>query len=486
MAECLMRSALAALLIAFSGCSASGERDRAGLVKLSCDGTTGRNARCYSLAVPEQRGEGASAGGSDGRTIRLRIVVLPATDEEQKAADPIFFLAGGPGQAATEILGDPGITGGPFRSRRDLVFVDQRGTGGSHRLDCRFYGPAQDVQSFFGDFMPIERVRRCREELERDADLTQYTTAASVADLEDVRTALGYGQINLSGGSYGTRLAMEYVRGHGANVRAVMLDGAVPPSVGIPAAFSRLAQRALDDLLTECAADSVCAAEFPRIRDEARAVFERLERGPVRTIVGNPAVDVTISRDNVAEAIRYMTYSSRQAARVPLYLHQAFSGNYTPIAEYLRRHRGDGTFDGLYLSITCTEDVPRVPADAAEREHGTYLGGYRVRQQRAACGVWPGGQVPSWTGTAVASQVPVLITSGALDPVTPPEHGDEVARTLPNSLHVRIPFGGHSPEGLANLGCIARIKQTFIEQGHVRGIDTSCVAGIARRGFATR
>ncbi|MCA1651861.1 MAG: alpha/beta hydrolase, partial [Acidobacteria bacterium] len=458
-----MRRALAVLIIALSGCSASGERSRTGLVELPCDGAARRTARCYSLTVPERRGEGATTREA-GRIIRLRIVVLPASDHTHKAADPIFFLAGGPGQAATEILGDPGITGGAFRSRRDLVFVDQRGTGGSHRLDCRFYGPAEDAQSFFDDFMPIERVRRCREELARDADLTQYTTAASVADLEDVRAALGYGQINLSGGSYGTRLAMEYVRRYEANVRTVMLDGAVPPSVGIPATFGWLAQRALDDLLTECGADSVCAAAFPQIRDETRAVFERLERGPVRTTIGNPPIAVTISRDNVAEAIRYMTYSSRHAARVPLYLHQAFSGNYAPIAEYLRRHRGDGTFDGLYLSITCTEDVPRVPADAADREQGTYLGGYRVRQQRAACGVWPGGPAPSWTGSAVASQVPALITSGVLDPVTPPENGDEVARTLPNSLHVRIPSGDHSPEGLANLECIAGIKQTFIDQ----------------------
>jgi pimeloyl-ACP methyl ester carboxylesterase len=431
-------------------------------------------ARCTTVTVPE-RGPAAE----NGRRIALRVVVLPATGAN-RAPDPIFYLAGGPGQAASMLVRDPVAVDMSLRDTRDLVFVDQRGTGGSNELACRFYGPPDDVQSYFAPFLPIEKVRACRSELERRADLAAYTTAAAVADLEEVRKALGYERINLAGGSYGTRLAMEYVRQHGERVRTVMLHGPVPPSLRAPEAFGQLAQRALDGLLAECAADQACGAAFPQIRSEADAVFKRIRRGNVVARVRSK--DVVLSRDNIVEAIRYMTYSSAAAARVPLYLHQAFNGDFAPIGEFLLRHRGRGTFDGLYLSITCAEDVPFVGADAADADEPTYLGSYRIREQRAACAEWPRGEPPN-SREPVRSDVPVLITSGMLDPVTPPANGDEIARTLPNSLHLRVPFGGHMLDGLQGVDCVTRIARQFVDQGHVRDIDIGCVQQIRRRGF---
>jgi pimeloyl-ACP methyl ester carboxylesterase len=194
---------------------------------------------------------------------------------------------------------------------------------------------------------------------------------------------------------------------------------------------------------------------------------------------------VTLTRDHVAEAIRYLMYSSAGASRVPLYLHEAFKGDFSPIADFLIRWRARGTFDGLYLSITCAEDVPLVAPDAAERDAPTYLGGYRVRQQRAACAVWPRGTRPDASTQPVKTAVPILLTSGTLDPVTPPENGDTIAQTLTHSLHVRVPSGGHSPFGLTGLDCLDDLKRTFIERGRAEGLDTSCVARIARPGFAT-
>jgi pimeloyl-ACP methyl ester carboxylesterase len=453
------------------------------LVDVACEAGFPSRARCARLAVYENRST------RTGRTIPLWIVIVPARGAS-RAADPVFFLAGGPGQAAGDLLRAPIVGRAGFRRTRDLVLVDQRGTGRSNGLTCQFYGPPRNPQSYFQEFLPLAKVRACRDRLRRRADLTQYTTAASAEDLEQVREALGFEQINLFGGSYGTRLAMEYVRKYESRVRAVVLDGPVPTTVRMPEDFGRLAQRSLDALLDECAASAACAGAFPEIRHEARAVFERLERGPATTTVGHPAASrqgrVTLTRDHVAETVRYMLYASGSAGDLPLYLHEAAKGNYAPFAEFLIRRRAGGTFDGLYLSITCAEDVPFLSADAGKRDERTYLGTYRIREQRAACAEWPRGAAPEWHGRPVAARVPVLILSGTLDPVTPPEHGDDIARTLPNSLHIRVPHGGHSPNGLSGVECLDRLKSRFIETADVRALDASCVTGITRPAFRTR
>jgi pimeloyl-ACP methyl ester carboxylesterase len=168
---------------------------------------------------------------------------------------------------------------------------------------------------------------------------------------------------------------------------------------------------------------------------------------------------------------------------VPLVLHRAYAGDYAPIADFLLRWRSRGTFDGLYLSITCAEDVPFLAADAADRDEPTYLGSYRVREQRAACAEWPRGTRSPSQFEPVTSDVPVLIFSGALDPVTPSSNGDEIARTLRHSLHLRIPHGGHSPAGLTGLECLGALERAFIEQGRADGLDTACISRIARPGF---
>jgi pimeloyl-ACP methyl ester carboxylesterase len=449
--------------------------------RIACDGVIAKRAegaRCYSLPVPENR-------AAAGRTIALRIAVLPATGTPREP-DPVVYLAGGPGQAATSIMDDSPWTR-RLREHRDLVFADQRGTGGSHALTCAFYGPPGNPQSYFTEFLPLDKVRACRAALERDADLSQYTTAASVEDLEAIRAALAYPRLNLVGSSYGTRLAMEYVRRHEANVRAVVLESPVTPATHAPEAFGRLAARALDGVIAECAATPACAQAFPALRAEAADVFARLRKGPVTALATHPAsgrpAPVTLKRNHVGEAIRYMTYSSSGASAVPLYLHRAFAGDFSPFADFLIRWRSDGTFDGLYLSITCAEDVPFAAADAAERDEPTYLGSYRLREQRAACAEWPRGSRSPSQFEPVTSRVPVLIISGMLDPVTPPANGEELARTLPNALHVRVPSAGHSPAGLTGLDCLRDLERTFLERGTVAGVDAACVARIARPGF---
>lgn len=483
----MRRAGTAAVLVMAAAAACSGRQTGAvtgrapgTLVDVTCEGNVPPGSRCVTLSVYENRTT------RTGRTISLWILILPASGTP-RAADPVFYLAGGPGQAAGDLSRMAARFG--FRRTRDIILADQRGTGRSNGFACRFYGPPGDPQSYFQPFLPPDKVRACRDELAPRADLTQYTTAASVEDLEDIRAALGFDRIDVIGGSYGTRLAMEYVRKYENRVRTVVLDGPVPTTISMPEDFGRVAQQSLDALLDECAASPDCASAFPNIRPEVRSVFDRLKRESVTAMVAHPdgggPAQVTLTRDHVAEAIRYMMYGSGSAGEVPRYIHEAAQGNFAPIATFLIRHRESGTFDGLYLAITCTEDVPFVSEDAEARDEPTYLGSYRIREQGAACKDWPRGAAPEWRSHPVSASVPVLILSGNLDPVTPPAHGAAVARTLPNSRLLTIPFGGHSRGGLRGLECLEASVTRFVERADFEELNSGCLDHISRTPFST-
>ena len=445
-------------------------------------------AKCGTFQVFENRAK------RTGRKISINIIVLPASGE-QREPDPLFYFAGGPGSGASEDA--PGIAQlfAKVRQHRDLVFVDQRGTGLSSRLDCTLYD-AKNPQSYFEYFFPLEDVRKCRTELETKADLKLYTTTIAMDDIDEVRAALGYDKINLFGASYGTRAAMVYLRQHPKSVRTVMLQGVSPTNMYLPSDYPVQTERALQGVLAECAADEACNKAFPNIKNEAKAVLERLIKGPVETefqVSGSAeTIKVTLSRNLAAEAIRYMLYNSGGAARVPLVLHQAAEGNFGPLAQNAFRFRrllvGTGS-NGMYLTVTCAEDIPWVKRSEGESERyaqNTFLGDYRLQQQREACALWPRASVDSDYFKPVRSDVPVLILTGEWDPVTPPANGDFVTRTFPNSLHVVVPHGAHGLGGLEGLDCIERLATEFVERGTNKGLDTSCVKNVHRRGFVLK
>ena len=447
-------------------------------------------AQCGRYEVFEDRASGK------GRKISLRIVVLPATGSE-RAPDPIVYIPGGPGSSAVEDA--PGIVQlfGKIRERRDLVFIDQRGTGGSHPLNCNFYNPA-DLQSYLGYFYPLDDVRKCREQLEPKANLTLYTTPIAMDDLDEVRAALGYEQLNIFGGSYGTRAALVYMRQHPKHVRTVSLLGPAPTNQFMPQDFALHMDRALQGIVAECAADQTCNQAFPNLRTETKAVLDRLVRGPVEVEVKHPdrgdapdnRVKVKLSRNLTAEAIRYMLYNPTAASRVPLFLHLAAEGNFVPLAEAALQYRREivaSGSNGLYLSITCAEDLPWIkPGEGERMAANTFLGDYRLQQQREACTLWPRGTLPSNYSDPIRSTAPVLILTGEWDPVTPPSNGEAVARHLPNSLHVVVPHGAHGFGGLEGVDCILRLNTEFVERGTVKGLDTACVKNVRRKGFALK
>ncbi len=480
---CARCAALAFLLLGDLGLASASAQKPLRLEPCQLRGVPG-DVSCGSLEVYEDR------VAMSGRKINLKIVLLHATGEEP-APDPLVFIPGGPGESATELAPYVAQAYAGIRQGRDILLVDQRGTGGSHPLNCEFFGPPEEPQSYLGRFFPIEDVENCRAELEPQADLTLYTTPLAMEDLDDVRAALGYEQLNLLGGSYGTRAVQVYLRRHGAHARTAVLQGATTTSALIPRDLAPDAQRALDGVVEECLADEQCGSAFPNLRQEIKSVFHRLEDGPVAVEVLNPntgdIAEIRLSRDNVAEAVRYLLYGSGNAVKVPAYIHHAAQGDFTPLGEYAlfaRRYIVASGSNGMYLSVTCAEDVPFIePGEGERRAEGTFLGDYRVRDQRDACAVWRRGQVPEGYAEPVRSSVPTLILSGQRDPVTPPQYGEYVARYLDNSLHVVVPHGGHGFNGLEGIECIDRLVQQTVERGSVEGLDTSCVQDIRRPPF---
>lgn len=424
--------------------------------------------------VPENRAT------REGRTLGLDIVVLPAIGEDP-APDPVFFIAGGPGQRATDVVGSMAKRYAWLRERRDLVFVDQRGTGGDHRLQCT---PSEtiELQTLLDPLFERQWLVDCAERLSKRADLTMYTTPIAADDLDEVRRALGYDEINLIGGSYGTRASLVYLRRHESSVRSMVLDGVAPIAFRNPLYHAQGAQDALEGLVTRCADDPDCAEAFPDPLADLAAVLERLEKEPAPVTIPHPlsgeSVELRLSREAFAESLRGMLYSSRTARRIPLLLRRAAAGDLAPFASFgvqrsLALSRALSL--GMLLCVTCPEDVARIREDEiSAATQGTFLGDGRVRMQRSICEEWPSGSAPAAYGEPVRSDVPVLLLSGTLDPVTPPRWGAEAARHLSRSRHVVVE-GAHGVGG----PCIDSIVGEFLESPEsVSTLDTGCAAKV--------
>jgi len=425
-----------------------------------------------------------------GRKIKLRIVIAPATGKTPKP-DPIFFFSGGPGQGSADIAGYATRGMEDLRVDRDLVFVDQRGTGGSNPLLCPQIGPVDSLQTYLGNMYPEEYVKNCRAHLESKADLKTYTTDNLADDHDELRAALGYDKINLFGGSYGTRASLVYMRRHPESVRSATLMGLAPPSGKVPASFAIFCEQAMDKLLVDCAADPDCHKNFPDLEANLKQVLAKVKANPVSLEVDNPFTQkketVRFGYAPMISILRAMLYSTRNSSRLPAIVALAAQGNYEPFVLAAARYvRGinEGIADGLYLSTTCAEDLPFIDVGAERKAAvGTFIGEYRINEQSSACQLWPRGKISSDFHEPVKCSAPTLLISGSLDPVTPPSRGALVAKHLPNSRHVVIAKAAHG----AGRGtpCMKDMIRQFLDQGSAKGLDTSCVSAIKRPPFLT-
>ena len=449
---------------------------------LNVCGPAGQERWCGRYEVPEDRTSGR------GRKISLNIIILPAL-AKKAAPDPVFFLAGGPGQGAAslaEYIGEGDLS--KVREERDLVFIDQRGTGQSNPLSCNLYGEAENMRDYFEGMFPVEKVRACRRQLEKVADLRHYTTSVAVDDLDEVRHALGYGRINLYGGSYGTTMALAYLRRYGRHVRSAVLAGVAPPDFRLPLPFAQGGETAMAHVIKDCAEDAGCRAAFPKLKEELDAVIARLEASPVSLKGVDPETGkvqpFTMGRGVFAERLRLMLFAPPAASLVPLLIHRAYLGDFKPfIRAALPQAQAiyQSISIGMYFTVTCSEGAPLITESDIRRETAnTFLGDYRIKVHLDACREWPRGVVPREFTRPVASDAPVLILSNEADPASPRAFGAEVARHLPNGRQVTIPLVGHnyfSP-------CITGLAAEFIAKGSARKLNTSCLGALRHPPFA--
>jgi pimeloyl-ACP methyl ester carboxylesterase len=371
---------------------------------------------------------------------------------------------GGPGEKAIESASMYVGKLGALLSNRDLLLVDQRGTGQSAPLECHLFSPTDPAASV-RDFFPPAAVRRCARQLAKIADLTRYTYPYFASDLEQVRRALGYGRLNLFAGSYGTRAAQAYLRQYPKSVRTAYLGSPVPIDAGGPLDFARTEQTALDQMLGRCVADAACHAAFPHLRNEFQQLLRRLDAGEVRVHVPDAAEPVVLSRGRVAEWVRSQLYRPRDAAALPWFLHRAYTGDWSPIANGMLSDARDAEQDlsfGLFFSITCSEDVPFVNEKnvvAATRD--TFLGNYRLRQQQEACRLWPRAKLPKSYRQPIRSSTPTLFVTGDLDGGTPLWFTDRVAQGFSNHLTIVVDGQGHTEWN----GCVARKYEQLVRSG---------------------
>lgn len=423
-----------------------------------------------------------------GVSIDVHVAVLPAL-ARYKRPDPVLFLAGGPGQSAIAMAGMLHAQFARLATRRDFVFVDLRGTGRSAPLMCPEAEPARPLRERVDTEAARARLAACRAALERlpHGDLRHYTTTLAMQDVEAVRQALGVPALNVIGASYGTRAALEYGRQFPQAVRRMVLDGVAPPDMVLPVSFGEDAEAAFEAVLRSCEEEAACRARHPRLRVEWAALVAGLPR-PVTVrhpVTGTPET-LTLTREAVAALVRAPLYVPALAAGLPHAVSQAAQGRFEPLVG-LGTALGGGESalrlaEGLHFSVVCAEDGPRLPpATAGAATPEAVFREPLLATYREACRDWPRGEVPAAFYTVGQASAPTLLLSGGADPVTPPRHGERMARALgTQARHVVVPHAGH---GLLAIGCLRDAVVRFVQvedAAAAQAVDMGCAKDVPR------
>ena len=437
----------------------------------------GEAALCGTVAVPDRRDRAAQ------RTLTLAVTVLRST-AATPAPDPVVFIEGGPGaspfgfgEMVEERMEGWWELSAPYRRTRDVVLYDPRGVGRSEPdTNCIELDGVTDVARIpppsRGEREAQERaaLESCVTRLQDSGvDLGSFTTPAAADDVLDIAAALGAPRVNLVAISYGTRVALEAVRRHGSRVRAAVLDGIYPPDVNAAEEEAWLTQRALRRLFDDCTANRACRAAFPDLERRFLNLAAKLDESPAMVSIGDPLVPLEVRLDGAAliAAVLEVMAEGERIERLPALIDRAARGRPERLAQYVPTPRlGDpDTAEGMAFSIECRETVNAAdPArTAANRRRWAVLPGLTGDDTgQRICAVWPVGMPEPVERLAMASTVPVLLFSGAYDPVTPPEWGQRTAFTLPQSRHVVFRAVGHGVTGAEP--CAQTMAAAFVER----------------------
>ena len=427
-------------------------------------------ARCGTMVRP------LDPSGVVPGEIKLRVAVVPALNLTPEP-DPLVPIAGGPGQGSVQFYLSYYWAFEDVRRNRDVLLIDQRGTGESATMDCEF-----DDDILEGEYsveVTVEYTERCLEQLPYDPRF--FTTSIAVTDMEAVRAALGYPALNLYGVSYGTRVAQHFARRYPGSTRSVIIDGVVPPQLSLGPEIATESQKAVDKILARCAEDDACNERFPDVAADFERVVAELRAAPVTIAVPHPSTgrpeEIEFGEGELAGAIRLLAYHPNTIALMPLLIHEAGKGNYVPLGSQFMMTMiamADAMSLGMHNSVMCTEDVPFYDKSSIDYDGlaASYMGTFQLDALAAICSIWPAGPIDDEFKVPLATDLPVLLLSGDSDPITPPRYADLAAVDLENATHL---IGKNQGHGQIGVGCTPRLVADFIDAADPSGLDATCL-----------
>ncbi len=464
--------AACAALFALPGAAAAQSLDLEDCRISAGEGFPGIKARCGTMLRPENPADPESPD------IEIRVAVVPALNLVPET-DPIVPIAGGPGQGSIEFYSMLSGVFEPLRRNRDILLVDQRGTGDSSRMDCEIDDDAILFETEYSLDDTLEFIEGCLEELPHDP--RYFTTSVAVTDLEAVREALGYASLNLYGVSYGSRVAQHFARRYPDATRTVTIDGVVPPQIALGPEIATESQKAVDEILARCAGNDACNERFPDIDETFTRVVAELRESPVDVLVPHPNTgrieEVRFGPGQFAGAIRLLVYSPNTIALLPLFVHEAGQGNFVPIASQFMLtaiSMSDALALGMHNSVMCTEDMPFLDRTTIDHDAiaASYMGSFQLETLEAMCELWPDGPIDPEFKAPLNTDIPFLLLSGDADPITPPRYADMAAVDLGNATHL---VGRHQGHGQISVGCTSRLVADFVTSADPSTLDATCM-----------
>lgn len=433
---------------------------------------------CGYVTVPERH------ENPDGPTIRLPVSILRASGSNTKP-DPIFLAQGGPGGSAFEIFSLT-VPNSDVALQRDLVIFNQRGTPFTEPdLSCT------ENYDLLPELLPLsveeaegreyEGLTACYERLvQEEVDLSAYNSVQNAADVDAIRQALGYEEINFYGVSYGTLLGLHLMRDYPDNLRTVILDSVVPTDLNFLELTAQNENRVYDLLFDYCANDATCTEQYPNLEERTFAVIADLNENPVTIPVRDTETNMThntwINGDGLMDIFFQAFYIGDMYAMFPKIIHDLEAGNTFFLQELLSFIISDRSFsEGMYYSVICSEDADIDPtaadlsglrpqiADSAEGDLGSYL---------EACEIWQVDQLDDFVDDPVTADIPTLLLSGYYDPITPPSFAEVADASLPNAYNIVDPYATH---GVAfEHECIDRVVNDFLNNPN-QAPNTRCL-----------
>ncbi|MDO3383812.1 alpha/beta hydrolase [Gilvimarinus algae] len=458
----------------FTGCDTANQSSTTETRLQACEREPGDSppavsgAECGRFSVPLDHAR------ADSEHIDIAVKRWPSISAVPEP-DPIFIIAGGPGQSAIEVSDTLVQAFFNLRKERDIVFVDQRGTGQSAPLYCLEEQPVSLAEPMLASHAKVlESLRQCASEHASKAPF--MTTPYAVADLEFVREALGYSRINLWAGSYGTRVALAYMGAHPSVIRSAVLDGLAPVSLALPKTMGASANRALAEVAQQCTSEPACASRYGDPADNARRVAERLAQAPVRMTIDDPLTseprEILLDAEKFASLVRLTLYDRILSRLLPHLLARAEAGDFSLLAsavsQFMAADNQPRIAMGMHFSVICSEDMRAAPA----LEPASFLGVDLADTMIQVCEFWPSGELPDHYFTPVAADAPTLLLSGERDPVTPPEWGERVAEHLSQATHL-VASGAH--HGVTVQGCASKLLTEFVRHTTLEASQAECI-----------